>query len=133
MVTDCPFTVAEVVLIIAAELLVGVVPLLLVLVELLLPQDTAINATRSILMPRNVRLKVSIGISSSQIIIMNNFSICTYERRLHPNSQKCKLQSPSPGIEVPTGVGLLGVTALNLRLCPNSPHESGMRNVKRDC
>ena len=61
IVTDCPFTVAEVVLIIALELLVGVVPLLPVLVELLLPQATAINATRSILIPRNARLNVSIG------------------------------------------------------------------------
>jgi hypothetical protein len=56
-VTDCPFTVAEVVLIIAAELLVVVLP---ELVELALPQATAISAIRSILIPKNARLKVSI-------------------------------------------------------------------------
>src|SRR6266571_511423 len=60
MVTDCPFTVAEVVLMIAAELFEVVPPLLPVLVELALPQATAINATRSILIPKNVRLKESI-------------------------------------------------------------------------
>jgi hypothetical protein len=91
MVTDCPFTVAEVVLIIAAELL-GVVPPLLelpVLVVLLLPQATAISATRSILMPKNARLKVSIynillaNLNQSQVLDIN-----IYARKLHHPSTK---------------------------------------------
>jgi len=82
MVTDCPFTVAEVVLMIAAELLGVVPPLLPVLVELALPQATAINATRSILIPKNARLKVSICniLLANQRLVPN---IITYAKRLH--------------------------------------------------
>jgi len=84
MVTDCPFTVAEVVLMIAAELLGVVPPLLPVLVELALPQATAINAIRSILIPKNARLKESICnillANQNQRLILN---IITYARRLH--------------------------------------------------
>src|SRR6266566_10052253 len=84
MVTDCPFTVAEVVLMIAPELLGVVPPLLPVLVEPALPQATAINATRSILIPKNARLKVSISnillANQNQRLVLN---IITYARRLH--------------------------------------------------
>jgi len=83
MVTDCPFTVAGVVLMIAAELLGVVPPLLPVLVELALPQATAINAIRSILIPKNARLKESICnillANQNQRLILN---IITYARRL---------------------------------------------------
>jgi len=83
MVTDCPFTVAEVVLMIAPELLGVVPPLLPVLVEPTLPQATAINATRSILIPKNARLKVSISnillANQNQRLVLN---IITYARRL---------------------------------------------------
>src|SRR5438128_4757367 len=84
MVTDCPFTVAGVVLMIAAELLGVVPPLLPVLVELALPQATAVNTIRSILIPKNARLKESICnillANQNQRLVLN---IITYARRLH--------------------------------------------------
>src|SRR6266566_3066486 len=105
MVTDCPFTVAEVVLMIAPELLGVVPPLLPVLVEPTLPQATAINATRSILIPKNARLKVSISnillANQNQRLVLN---IITYARRLHnlstSNKQECRGRSPLPGFGV---------------------------------
>jgi hypothetical protein len=54
MVTDCPFTVAGAVLIKTTELEEAVV------VEVELPQATAITVTRIILIPRNARFRDSI-------------------------------------------------------------------------
>jgi hypothetical protein len=60
MVTDCPFTVAVAVLMVATELVGVVPPLLPVLVELALPQATTVRAIKSMLMPRNTRFIVNI-------------------------------------------------------------------------
>src|SRR6266566_4319306 len=125
MVTDCPFTVAEVVLMIAAELLGVVPPLLPVLVELALPQATAISATRSILIPKNARLKESICnillANQNQRLVLN---IIIYARRLRylstSNKQQCKGQSPLPGWKTKQ-LGIWSLARLNQECRGRSP------------